>query len=587
VSPKKTLSNQEIADLLREVSAVLEVKNRDRFRVRAYSVAADSIEKESTSLYILWKNNQLDDIPNIGKKLTMHLDQLFRTGVPTYLNNIKKQAPAGMFPLLKIEGVGPITAYKIAKYLKLTSSETALTKTVDAAKKGKISQIEGLGPKLEETLIAAIGESHKKQIEEKGRIRIDIAENIGYEVLRYINQHAHVTQASALGSLRRRRPTIGDIDLGVATNNPQEIQDAIKKYPDNQKTIASGEGLVRFHHKSGYGVDIKIVEPKEWGSLLQHFTGSKAHNIALREFALKKGLSLSEYGIKKTGVKANKTIETFKTEEAFYKYLGLPWIPPEIRENVGELELAQKNKLPKLVEFEDILGDFHTHSNYDWKSSHDYGENTFEEIIEVAVKKGYKFIGIGDHNPSSAYNDKELKELFKKRDQVLTKLRKKYPKITIYNSLEVDIKSDGSLSLGDELLETFDYIVVSIHSNLNMNTQKITDRIVKAMAHKKVKILGHPTGKMLGKRSGSELDWEKIFAACKKNNVALEINASPVRLDIDEIIAKEAVKNGIKIAISTDAHSLAHLDFMKYGVYVAKRGFVTKKDCLNCLAKPF
>lgn len=583
MSSRKTLSNQEIADLLREVSAALEVKNADQFRVRAYSVAADSIEKEGTSLYTLWKNDQIDDIPNIGEKLTLHLSELFKTGTPTYLNKIKAKVPAGMFPLLKVEGIGPQYAFKIAEHLKLTSEKTALQKALEGAQQGKIAEIEGLGEKTQELLVEVLPQMIENFGKSEARIRIDIAESISIEVLEYIKKNAAVFEASALGSLRRERPTIGDIDLGIATNEPSKIREVLQSYPENQKTISSGESMIRFQHKSGYGVDIKIVKPEEWGSLLQHFTGSKAHNIALREYALKMSLSLSEYGIKDT---KTEKLYTFSSEEAFYKKLKLDWIPPEIRENIGEIELAKLGKLPQLLELQDIKGDFHTHSNFDWKSSHDYGENSFEEIIKAALQKGYKFIGLGDHNPASSYSQKELQKLFEKRAQIITKLQKKYPEIKIYNSLEVDIKPDGSLALPDDLLEPFDYIVASVHSNLSMDITEMTNRVLKALKHKKVRVLGHPTGKMLHKRSGFELEWEKIFAACKKHTVALEVNASPVRLDIDEVIVKEATKHEVKIAINTDAHTVSHLDFMKYGVYVARRGLATKKDCLNCSANP-
>lgn len=372
--------------------------------------------------------------------------------------------------------------------------------------------------------------------------------------------------------------------MGIATNKPQEIQKAVKTYPENQKTIASGDSLIRFIHKSGYGVDIKIVKPEEWGSLLQHFTGSKSHNIALREFAMKKGLSLSEYGIK--NIKTKK-IKQFADEKHFYSEIGLPWIPPEIRENTIELELAKQNNLPDLVEQGDIKGDFHVHSISSWKSSHDESNDSLESTIATAIQMNYKFIGIADHNPSSHYNESQLQKLFKKRKQIFDQLKKKYPLITIYNSLEVDIKPNGLLAISDALLESFDYVVASVHSNLTMDEVEMTNRIITALSHKKVKILGHPTGKLLQKRAGYTLNWSHIFSACKKNRVALEINASPTRLDIDELIVKEAIKNGIKIAINTDAHAITHLNFMKFGVYVARRGYATKKDCLNCSNKPF
>ncbi|MBI2010246.1 MAG: DNA polymerase III, partial [Candidatus Chisholmbacteria bacterium] len=445
------MTNKEIAHLLRQMAAALEVKNVDRFRLRAYENAADSIEHETTEIRDIWEQKKLETIPGIGPTLSSHLDELFKTGKVKHFIQETKSLPQAMFDILGIPGIGAKTAYKLSRELKLPKGKKAIASLKTAAEQGKIRNIEGFAEQSEQDILAGIAEQEKRG----SRILLATAEPVSEKILDYMKQ-APVKVIEPLGSLRRRNATVGDIDLAAATLNPQAVLEHFVKYPDKKTILAKGGNTARIILKNNIQVDLKTQTPDKFGALLQHFTGSKNHNVHLRELAVKKGLSLSEYGIK---VKKTGKTEYFATEAAFYQRQDMAWIPPELREDTGEIERALKNKLPNLVKLEDIQGDLHTHSNYDWISSHDYGKDSFKEIINAAVNLGYEYIGLGDHNPSrSQYTEKQIIDLLKRRKEAIEKLRYSYEKnkttrgIFILNVLEVDILSDGGLALPDKAL---------------------------------------------------------------------------------------------------------------------------------------
>jgi DNA polymerase (family 10) len=326
---------------------------------------------------------------------------------------------------------------------------------------------------------------------------------------------------------------------------------------------------------------LMVESPKGFGALLQHFTGGKAHNVKLREYALSKGLSLSDYGIRKKGSDDKYTL--YETEEAFYKAIGLQWIPPEMRENTGEIELALQNKLPEIIELKDIKGDFHLHSSFPIEESHDAGRSSMEEMIERAKELGYDYVGFSEHNPSvSKHDSHHVVELLTKRAKHIEELRVKYKKdIRIFSLLETDILPSGDLAVDDKALELLDATIVSIHSVFDMDREKMTERVLKGLSHPKAKILAHPSGRLLNQRPPFELDWERIFDFAVENNKALEINAAPQRLDLADIYVREAAKKGVKFFIDTDSHHVSQMDLMEYGVSVARRGWATKRDILN------
>lgn len=575
------MNNQQISRLLRSMAAAYEIKGENQFRIRAYDNVADSVEQASREVKDLWEENKLRELPSVGANIASHLDELFKTGKVKHFENIFKEFPQAMFELIDIPGIGPKTAYKLTKKLKILKTERAVERLKAAAKKGLIRNIEGFGKESEEAIIKGIEEFKRRE----DRMLLPVAIRLAEQVVDYMQQEKSVLRIDPLGSLRRRAPTVGDIDLAVATKNAPKVIDHFKKFPYAKEILAAGENTARIIHRNGRQIDIKTQLPSRYGSMLQHFTGSKKHNIHLRELALEKGLSLSEHGIKVKG-----KLKQYTKEKEFYKALDMDWIPPELREDNGEIEAAQERRLPKLIEANEIRGDLHLHTNFSWQSSHDAGADSIREIINKALDLNYEYVGIGDHNPStSAYSTSQLITQVKERTRYLEQLKTSINKsnknrtITILNSLEVDILANGKLALPDTAMNLLDYAIVSIHSSMRMTKEKMTERIIKGFSHPKAKILGHPSGRLLNKREEYEINWEKVFEFAKKHNKFLEINAWPTRLDLAETLVRMAVKFGVKLSINTDSHSKEHLDFMHYGIDVARRGWAKKSDIINTM----
>lgn len=573
----KNMTNQEVARLLRQVAAAYEVKGENRFRIAAYEEAATSIEHATSQVKDIWEDKQLESIPGVGKNICSHLDELFRTGKVKHFSQVSKNLPAGMFELLDIPGIGAKTAFKLAKHLGLTKAHTAVAKLKKSATQGEIASIEGFGEESQKAILAGIGQVKKHD----SRLSIGQADSIAKKLISYMKGCLHVVHIDPLGSLRRRVATVGDIDIAVATAKPKTCIKHFVAYPETKTILAHGDNTARIKLKNGLQVDIKAYSQDQYGTLLQHFTGSKSHNIKLREIALKKGMSLSEHGVKKKKAQLKK----FSTEENFYNHLGMDWIPPELREDAGEIEAAQKHTLPKLIKHTDIKGDLHTHTSYNWISSHDAGANNPEEMIQKAVQLGYQYLGLTDHNPSLAsYKPTQITDQVKKRSQQLNSLKQKYKsKIHILNGLEVDIRTNGELAITPEGIEALDYAVASIHSSMRTQKADMTKRVLSGLSHPKAKILGHPSGRLINKREAYELDWPKIFEFCVKHNKFIEINAQPKRLDLPDTLVRLAIKAGVKLIINTDSHAKTQLEFMRFGVDVARRGWATKNHIINAL----
>lgn len=575
------ITNAEIAKLLRRVAAVFEIKDDDFFRTRAYQNAANAVENLTISARDLWEQGKLTEIPGVGPNLTQHLEELFKTGRVRHFETEMKRVPGGMFALLNIRGIGPKTAYKIATKFKLNDEKTALEKVKQLIVAGKLSTLPGFGEKREQEIKTSI-ESHFAKEE---RMLLSEALLVSQGFLDYLVTIEGVICAEPLGSLRRRVATVGDIDLAICTDKPEEVMETVLKYKEINKVISSGESVSRVQLKSGHEIDIKLSSPSEWGSLLQHYTGSKLHNILLRTHALEKQFSLSEHGIKDQ--KTDKIYQA-KTEDNFYEHLGLPYIPPELREGEEELELAKKNQIPKLIELSDMKGDLHVHSDFVYDTSHDLGRSSLGELLDKARDLGYEYLGLSDHNPKfRELNITHKKKILQERKSKLITQYKEYensvktrvPKILI--GLEIDIRKDGELALEDELINDLDYAIVSVHSSFELSKDENTKRIIRALSHPKAIILGHPTGRMLNQREGIEADWLAIIDYCKTNKKFLEINASPTRLDLPDDLIKIAVRSGVRLCINTDSHEANHLDFMKFGVWTARRGWATGKDIIN------
>src|SRR3989344_962604 len=580
------MSNEQISKLLRNIAAAYTIKNEKKFRFQiiAYQKAADSIANSSVELVDYHKEGRLQNIPGIGESIKEHLDELFKTGKVKYFEWALAGIPDSVFVLMDIPSFGPKKAYRLVEEFKLVNPKTVIADIKKLAAKGRIAPLKGFGEKSQEDILRAIRE-FKEGKGKTTRMVLPFASEIADKIIQYLNRYPGVMDARTLGSLRRMVPTIGDIDIAVASNNATEVIGHFVKYPYLERIIEKGDVTASILVSGGRQVDLMVQPPNALGSLLQHFTGSKNHNITLREFALKKGLSLSEYGIKRRMENGKWKMENYDSEEKFYTALGLDWIPPEMRENTGEIELSERHKLPRLVELKDINGDLHLHSSFPIEPSHDLGKNTIKEITEKAEIMGYQYIGFSEHNPSiSKHTKTQILSLIKARNKEIDQILSGNKNIRILKLLEIDVLPNGSLAVSNEGLNLLDGAVVSIHSSFNMDENEMTKRVILGLTHPKAKILAHPTGRILNERSGYELDWEKIFNFCKKNNKALEINSWPSRLDPPDPIIRLATEKEVKFIINTDSHALWQMELMMFGVAIARRGWAKKSDILNNLS---
>jgi DNA polymerase (family X) len=574
----KGMTNLEVARLLRSVAAALSVKPGSpttRFRIIAFNNAADAIEHATSEVKDLWDDNALDQIPGVGKGIARDLDELFKTGTVQPFEEIMEGLPPAMFELMDVPGIGAKRAYRLTTELGIEKAEDAFPKLKEAAEKGEISKLEGFGEKIEKEILESLG-----QVKERNRrLLLPHATVISEEIIEWMKKCPQSKKVETLGSLRRRVSTIGDIDIAVATDDGEKVIKHFTEYPKKVKLIEAGPFSSSMLLAGGVQVDL-MVQPEEYfGALLQHFTGSKHHNVALRTYALKHKWSLSERGIKEDG-----EIKHFKTEEEFYKFLKMDWIPPEIREDKGEIQAALNHKLPNLVELRDIKGDLHMHTNFPEETSHDIGAHSQEVMAEGGVKLGYQYMGFTEHNLKSSLPEEKVFDVLKKKQEKIQKLNEKV-KLHVFNGLEVDIQPNGSISLPEKGFDYLDYAIVSLHSSFRGKTrEEQTKRVLEGLSHPKVRIFGHPTGRKLQEREGIDLNWEQIFDFALKNNKWIEINCSPDRLDLPDSLVYEAVKKGVRLIIDTDSHDVSWLVGMRYGVDVARRGWAEKKDIMNTLS---
>ncbi|MBI4079582.1 MAG: hypothetical protein HY429_04820 [Candidatus Levybacteria bacterium] len=580
------MTNREIAKLLQHVAAAYTIKNEQkyRFQIIAYQKAADAIMGTTEEIKDLIKEKRLEKLPGIGPSIRSHLEELIKTGKVKRFEWVKSGIPQTVYPLLDVPTLGPKKAFKLVTHFDLKNPKTVIDDIEKIATQGKIANVEDFGEKSQEDILQAIAE-FRQGSGKTTRMVLPFAGELAERLLIYLKRSKDAVDVQPLGSLRRMKDTIGDIDFAVATTNPKAVIDYFVAYPQKERIIEKGPNTASILLSNGRQIDLMTQPPDAFGSLLQHFTGSKNHNIHLRNFALSKGMSLSEYGIKKLG-KTHK----FKTEEELYKFLGMEWIAPELREDTGEIELALRQAqgkhpgLPRLIELKDIKGDLHIHSNYPIEPSHDMGKDTMEEMLKKAKNLGFEYLGFSEHNPSvSKHTSKQIYTILARRKEKIEGLNESKKYIRSVNLLELDILANGNLAIDEKSLGELDACLVSIHSSFNMNKKDMTKRVLDALAHPKAKILCHPTGRMLNERQGYELNFEAVFDFCKKHNKALEINAWPNRLDLPDTLVRQAVKYGVKMVINTDSHALWQMDMMKYGVAVARRGFATKGDIVNTL----
>ena len=565
------MDNKAIANVLYETADLLEIDGQDSFRIRSYRNAAQAIENHSQQIKeIIGDPKQVLAIPGIGKGMLNNLQELFNTGKLTVQAELLDKYHPSMLQLLKIQGLGPKTIGLIWSAYKVSDVDG-----VDKlARAGKIRELPRMGEKHEAKLIKAIEDFRRIG----GRYLIDGAEIECEKITAYVEKFAGIDKITPAGSLRRGRDTVGDLDILVTGSaccteaGRQEAIAYVAKYPPLMDVIAKGDNKISFHLRNGMQVDVRLLPPESFGAAMQYFTGSKAHNVALRQRALKMGYTLNEYSL--ATLEGEKPVAG-KTEEEIYDKLKLDYIPPEMRENLGEIDLAQTHALPRLITQKDLQGDVHMHT------VETDGRNTIEEMAEAAKERGYKYMAITDHSKNLAFanglDDKRAVEHIRR----IRDAGKKIEGITVFAGIEVDILADGDLDLSDDVLAQMDLVIASVHSVFNQEPAKMTDRLLKAISNPNTSIIGHPTGRILLRRDAYAYDMHAVLTAAAKNKVAMELNSYPDRLDLNDVNLRQAKQHGVKIVINTDSHHISHMEKIRFGVLQARRAWLTTDDVLN------
>lgn len=557
------ISNRQIADMFNEMADLLDIEGENPFRIRAYRNAARVIDGLSENVaQMIIQGKDLTELPTIGDAIAKKIKIMVKTGKLPQLETEAKKFPAFLRKLTQISGVGPrkIKAIYDAFHIETMSD----LKKLIADK--KIRTLRGFGEKTENLIklgLVRVDDAQK-------RVSIATAERIAEPLVAYLQEHPLLQDIEVAGSYRRKKETVGDLDILITATKGAAIIDHFVKYDDVSRVISKGATRSAVLLKSGIQVDLRVVPKISYGAALYYFTGSKPHNIAVRQMAVKKHLKINEYGV----FKGKKRIAG-KTEQEIFKQVGLDYIEPELRENNGEIETALKHKLPKLITLEDIRGDLHCHT----KATD--GQYSIEEMVKAAQQKGYEYIAITDHSKHLAL----VKGLDKKRllaqIKYIDRLNEKLKKFTVLKSIEVDILENGELDLPDDVLKDLDLTVCSVHSKFNLSKKKQTERILRAMENPYFNILGHPTARLINKRDAYDIDLEKIFTVAKELGCCLEINAQPERMDLNDRYCRLAKDLGVKMVISTDAHSIHHFNHMRFGIYQARRGWLEAKDVIN------
>ena len=556
--------NQQLANIFRTIADLLEIRGENIYKILAYRKAADSLSNLGQDVNEIWKQGKLTEVDGVGKAIAEKIDELLSTGHLGFLERLEAEVPPSLAELLQVPDLGPKKVALFWKQLGITS----LKELENAAREGKLRSLPGMGDKSEAKIIAGIEALSRRS----KRIPIGRAWPFAQELLAYLRSVEGVRAVELGGSLRRMRATVGDIDILAAARDSRAIMDAFVNRKDVARVLGKGETKSSVEFTHGLQAQLWVHPAEHWGTALVYATGSKDHNVRLREYALKRGYSLSEHALqRKDGSEV-----TCEREEDVYKTLGLPFIPPELREDRGEVQAAIKGSLPELVELKDIKSDLQTHST--WSD----GKCSIKDMAIAARSRGYKAIAITDHTSGLGVVQGMTEDDLKKRLVEINKARDELgDSILILNGAEVEIRSDGSLDYTDEVLASLDLVIASLHSSLRQPREKITARLLKAMHNPHVDIIGHPTGRLMPDREGADLDMDAVLAVAAESGVALEINAHPARLDLDDVHAKRAIELGIKLSINTDAHDDAGMEVMHFGVSTARRGWVEAKDVIN------
>ena len=558
------MKNQLVAEILYKIADLLDVKGEIFFKTRAYRMAAQTIEAMDEDIETISNENRLQSISGVGEALSKKIREIVETGKLEYFEKLKEEIPEGLLTLLDIPGLGPKKVSALYENLDISTIKQLRKACIE----GRLRDLDGFGEITERNILRGI------QLREKtsGRVLLNVAYVDGNNYLDYMKRCDKIDRISIAGSLRRMKETIGDVDILASSRYPEDIMEYFVHYDDVQRVLLKGSTKTSVLLHDNLQVDLRVVKNESYGSALQYFTGSKEHNVKVRSLAIKKGYKLNEYGL------FDKETEKYvagEVEEEIYTTLGLSYIEPELRENKGEIDWAQKGHLPRLVEYDDVIGDFHIHST--WSD----GSDSIEDISRVAQNMGYSFVCIADHSQSLKIAKGLSEERVNKKIDEIRKLNKKLSNFRIFCGTECDIKSDGSLDYSDRILKKFDAVHIGIHSAFKMDGKEMTKRITRGMENKYVHFLAHPTGRLIGRRDPYEVDIEQIVDTARDTGTFLEINAFPDRLDLNDIHAKFAKERGVKFVLGTDSHSIANLSFIRFGVATARRGGLEKSDILN------
>jgi DNA polymerase (family 10) len=560
------MDNREVAAVFYEVADILDLQGVS-FKPNAYRRAARSIEALEEDISKVAAEGRLTDIPGVGESVAKKIQEIIQTGHLSYLEKLRSQIPEGLLQILSIPDVGPKTAMILNRELGIENLE----QLKKAAEEHKLRNVKGFGEKSEEKILQGM-----KTLDAKGkRMLLGEAYPVATAYVEYLKSQGSADMVSVGGSLRRGKETVGDIDILVGDDNPKGIMDSFVSYPHVQEVLMRGPTKSSVVLSNGLQVDVRVVDAKSWGAALIYFTGSKDHNVIIRGIGVQRGLKLNEYGLFE---RESGRLIAGNTEEEVYEALGLRWMPPEIREASGEVEASAADKLPTLVEQSDIRGDLHVHT--EWSD----GVGTIEHMVDNAVARGYGYLAVTDHSQSlKIANGLSPERLRKQVDAVRKAEERSEGKLKVFAGSEVDIKPDGSLDFPESVLKDLDIVIGSVHSRFKMGRDEMTKRVVKAIESGRIDILGHPTGRLIGERDPYDIDLEKVFSAAKSSRVCMEVNSFPDRLDLRDAHCRLAGQAGVMVAIGTDAHRLEQLDYIRFGVTTARRGWLEKGDVLNTL----
>lgn len=558
------MRNQEVAEVFRKVAALLEIKGENPYRVRAYQRAAQNIEALTRDVEELARQGKLTRIPGIGADLASKIKEVLETGTLSLYEELKREVPPELLKFLEIPGLGP----KKAKLIYDTLGIKTLEELERACREHKIARLPGMGYKTEENILKGL-----RFLKEKiGRRPLGEVLPLSEDLVSYLREKAPVERIAVAGSIRRRRETVKDIDILVTSKHPHQVMEIFVKYPRAIEVLAHGETKTSLRVSPGLQVDLRVVDPECWGAALAYFTGSKAHNIRIRELGVQRGLKINEYGI----FRGDQRIGGREEEEVFAA-VGLPWIPPELREDRGEIEAAQEGRLPQLVGYEEIQGDAHVHSKYS------DGHSSLEEIAAFAESLGLSWVGVCDHSQGLKVAGGVPVEVLMEKKRAIEDFNRRSKRVKLIFGAEVDIRSDGTLDYPDEVLAELELVIAAIHTGFQQSEEQITSRAVAALSHPLVHVLAHPTGRLLGEREPYALDLKKVIETAARYGKALEINAFYNRLDLNDVHARAAKEAGVKLLIGTDAHLADQMAQIHLGTAVARRAWCEKEDVLNTL----